>query len=520
MKKIIIIQETLETNFFKIIHPFSIIGDRGFFTVWVIFFTLLLNIYNQITLKVKKIELIGLKTVSQTEIIYNMKLKENDEYDEQIFLDDIKRLSGLGYFSKIDYEKEIRKDGIYLRIIFYENPVITKIVIRYSKYFSQKKLKTFMTISEGQLLNENKVYQTKDNILQAYKKEGFVFAGVDYQIDVTGKEATIIFTIVEGTRVKVKKIEFLGLKDISPKKVKKEMKTKESSLLFSKYLDEKVLKEDMIRINSFLRSLGYLDASSYIKELNFNSSKDKVTIIIGVELGEQYFISDIIFEGFTLFPKEELSKTIKSKKGDVYSIKRIEEVDISKLRELYGNSGYPDISIQHLFKLTDKPRHLILIFRTEEPDKSVVRKINISGNIKTKDKVIRRELLIYPGDVYNYRKIKASLQRLYSTRYFEDIKIENALTAKKGFIDLNVKVKEARTGYIRLRGGFSPASGFLGIIELGLDNFDIGRFPKNLDDLIEGRAFAGGGQTFKLFFAPGTKITQAQLFFREPYLFD
>ncbi len=458
--------------------------------------------------------------VSPVEIIFNMKLKENDYYDEHQFLEDIKRLSGLGYFSKIDYEKEITKDGVYLKLIFYENPVITKIEIKYPKHFSQKKIKSFLKISEGQLFNENKLYETKESILTAYRKDGYAFAHVDYDVKVVNNEATVTIIIVEGRRVKVKKIDFFGLKNVSPKKVKKQIKTKESSFLFSKYLNERILKEDIIRINSYLRSLGYLDAVSYIKELNFSHLKDMVSILIFVEMGEQYFISDIVFEGFTSFPKEKLQQIIKSKKGDIFSIKRIEEIDISKLKEFYGNNGYPDLNIQYLYRITDKPQQLILVFKTEETSKSTIRKINISGNIKTNDKVIRRELLIYPGDIYNYSNIKESLQRLYSTRYFEDIKVENVLTAKKGYIDLNIKVKEARTGYIRFGAGFSSVSGLLGIIELGQDNFDIGKFPKSFSDLVEGRAFAGGGQTFKLFFAPGTEITNAQLFFREPYLFD
>ncbi len=474
----------------------------------------------QVNLQIKKIELIGLKSVPDKEIIYNMKLKEGQQFDEQIFLEDIKRLYGLGYFSKIDYEKEITKDGVNLKIIFYENPVVRSITIKYSKHFSSKKIKTLLTISEGELLNENKIQQTQKNILEQYRKDGYVFATVDYDIKVTAKQANITFTIVEGKRVKVKEIEFLGIKDIKPKKIKKVMKTKESSFLFSKYLNEKILKEDMIRINSFMRSLGFLDANSYIYEMNFSPLKDKVKIVIFIEPGEKYTISDIMFEGFTLFTKEQLLKTIKSKKGDVFSIKKIEENDIFRLKELYGNAGYPEINIQYFHKLTDKPKELILVFKTEETSKAQIRKINISGNIKTKDKVIRRELLIFPGDIYNYSKIKESLQRLYSLRYFEDVKIEHSPTPKHELVDLNVKVKEARTGFIRFGAGFSSVSGLLGIVELGQDNFDIGRFPKSFDDLVEGTAFAGGGQTFKLFFAPGTRITQMQLFFREPYLFD
>lgn len=474
----------------------------------------------QANLQIKKIDLIGLKTVSDKEIRYNLKLKEGAQFDEQVFMEDIKRLYGLGYFNKIEYEKEITKDGINLKIMFYENPVIRSITIKYPKHFSSKKIKTFLTIAEGELLNENKIQQTKGKILDEYKKDGFVFANIEYDIKVTGKEVDINFTIVEGNRVKVKEIEFLGIKDIKPKKIKKIMKTKESSFLFSKYLNEKILKEDLIRINSFMRSLGYLDASSYIKELSFTPLKDKVNVVIFIEPGEKYTIADIVFEGFTLFTKEQLLKTIKSKKGDVFSIKKIEENDILKLKEIYGNTGHPEINIQYFHKLTDKPKELILVFKTEETPKAQIRKINITGNLKTKDKVVRRELLLFPGDVYNYSKIKESLQRLYSLRYFEDAKIEHSPTTKPEFVDLNVKVKEARTGFVRFGAGFSSVSGLLGIVELGQDNFDISRFPKSLTDLVEGRAFAGGGQTLKLFFAPGTRITQMQLFFREPYLFD
>lgn len=502
---------------FKIINIFFI---KQCVIVLLIYFHNLFQLVAQVDLHIKKIELLGLKTVSEKEVRYNIKLKEGDLFNEEIFIADIKRLYSLGYFNKIEYEKEVTKEGVYLRIIFFENPLIKSIIIKYPKYFSLKKIKTFMAISEGELLNENKIQQTKNRILEEYRKEGFVFANVEEEIKVTGGEAELTFKITEGKRVKVKKIEFSGINGIKPKAIKKVMKTKESSFLFAKYLNEKILKEDLIRINSFLRSLGYLNANSYIKELAYSPLKDKVNIFIEVELGEQYIIADIIFEGFTLFPKEQLLNTIKSRKGDVFSTKRIEEVDISKLKNLYGDTGHPEINIQYFHKLTEKPKELILVFKCQETPKAYIRKINITGNTKTKDKVIRRELLIFPGDLYNYSKIKESLRRLYSSRYFEDVKIEYSPTTKAEFVDLNVKVKESRTGYIRFGAGFSSVSGLLGIIELGQDNFDITRLPKNIDEVIEGKAFAGGGQQFRLFFAPGTKITQAQLFFREPYLFD
>jgi outer membrane protein insertion porin family len=397
----------------------------------VLFSFLTLVVFAQVNLKIKRIEFYGLKTISEKEVQFNMKLKEGDMFDEQIFTEDIKRLYNLGYFNKIEYEKELTKEGVILKLFFYENPVISKIEIKYGKHFSEKKLKSFLNISEGELLNENKLHQTKEKILEEYLKAGYTFAEVNYKVEIVNNKAKILFLIVEGYRVKVKKITFIGIKDIKPKQLKKVMKTKETSWLTSKYLNEKVLKEDLIRINSFLRGLGYLDATSHIKELQFSPLKDKVYITIFVELGECYKIKDIEFIGNTSFSKEQLLATIKSKKGDIFSTKKIEESDIPKMKELYGNNGYPEVVIQYLHKITDIPNELILSFNIKEGEKATVRKINISGNTKTKDKVIRRELLLYPGDVYNYRKIKESLQKLYGLRYFEDIKVENIPTGKK-----------------------------------------------------------------------------------------
>ncbi|HET9800492.1 MAG TPA: outer membrane protein assembly factor BamA, partial [Chthoniobacterales bacterium] len=330
-------------------------------------------------------------------------------------------------------------------------------------------------------------------------------------IDESHGTARVIYTVEEGAKGAVSKIEFQGNQHFSDKVLRKQMKTKGKTLYSfidkSGRLDEVQLQQDLDSVKEFYQNNGYIDAE--VTEAGRERKKGgPLVITIGIKEGGIYHVNKLSFAGYKETTEEKIRKIIKMKEGAVYSPKALHE-DAKSIADAYGRGGYVDLIV--LPQGTPAGSGLIDVhYKIEEGNRSFVERINIVGNTRTKDKVIRREILVRPGDVFDTVRVETSKRRLENLGFFSKVETFPDETGVEGRKDLVVQVEEKRTGALNFGAGYSTIDSVIGFVELTQGNFDITNWP----------GLTGAGQKFHAKAQIGAQRKDFNLGLTEPYFLD
>jgi outer membrane protein insertion porin family len=271
-------------------------------------------------------------------------------------------------------------------------------------------------------------------------------------------------------------------------------------------LNSELLESDALALRDLYQSRGYMDAR--IGRPQVARDGESVDVAFSISEGEQYRVGNVKYLGAKVFTLEEITQGVKLRTGEVYSPQSV-RADVKSIQDLYGTRGYIDFQAG----ADTKPgagKTIDVTFNLDEGVQSYLEHINISGNTRTKDKVIRRELPLTPGEVFNTVRVDAGKQRLMNLNYFSKVEAFPADTLVPGRKDLNVLVEEKRTGSFNFGAGFSSIDNLLGFAEITQGNFDITRWPY----------FTGGGQKFRMRLQYGTRRKDFVLSLTEPYFMD
>ncbi len=392
-----------------------------------------------------------------------------------------------------------------------EKPIVKDIEFQGNSRISSRKLKKKITLKTGVLLDYNTLSQDVAEITNFYIQEGYSKVNVDYRIDSdpdTG-EAIVVFVIDEGFPRKIRSIVIEGNKNITDAEIRKYMTTKKAFFFIQKgaYNQEK-FDADLNRIKMLYRSKGFLD-TTVTSKIDTSDDGANIYITVIIDEGERYLVGQMDLEGKMNFPEAEVRSKIKIRPGDPFDYSRIKE-DVDNIRSFYYDYGYMDADIDLKHKYNAKDDRMDLNFDINSNDVIYVGKINIIGNTKTKDKVIRREIRAYPGERYDGKKLKKSKERIYNMGFFEDVYLETVPTSTPDVKDLNITVKETKTGELSFGGGYSSVDAFIGFAQIKQKNFDILNFP----------TFTGGGQDLTIRGEIGSTRTNYFLSWTDPWIFD
>src|SRR5205807_5127087 len=307
-------------------------------------------------------------------------------------------------------------------------------------------------------------------------------------IDGSRGTARVIYTVEEGAKGAVSRIHFQGNEHFSERLLRKQMKTRGKTMISfvdkSGRLDEVQLQQDLDKIKEFYQNHGYIDAE--VTEAGRERKKGGPLIItVGVKEGTLYHVNKLTFSGYKQTNEERIRKIIKMKEGAIYSPKDLHD-DAKALADAYGAGGYVDLVVQPQGQPAG-PGLIDVRYKIEEGNRSFVERINIIGNTRTKDKVIRREVLISPGDVFNTVRVETTKKRLENLGYFTKVETYPEETGVEGRKDLVVLVEEKRTGALNFGAGYSTVDKLIGFVELTQGNFDISNWP----------GLTGAGQKFR-----------------------
>ncbi|MCM8786881.1 MAG: outer membrane protein assembly factor BamA [Candidatus Omnitrophica bacterium] len=486
-----------------------IIRQKKFFYIFLVFFLFNFSIYADDSKKpILRIAIEGNKIISDATILSKIKVRANQPFSSDLVNEDLKNLYATGFFDKVDAKKEDTEDGVILTFMLKEKAILKKVEIEGAKSIRIKKIEEVLDLKEGGFIDEYKIEEATNKLYDYYKKRGFFQTKIEHilKIDEEKNEATIKFVINENRKLKIRQVNFVGNKKFSKKELIRLIKTRPNWIFNQQPFNEETFADDIKRIKDFYERNGFGDVK--VKE-DIKFKNDGVYIDINIQEGKCYYIGKIEVVGNENVTTDQIRKVLKSKEGGIYSEQIIYQ-DISNIREIYMEKGYIFCQVEPISFLNTQTQKVDTTFKITENQIAYVEKINIYGNTKTKDKVIRRELRIYPQDRYDGKKIKKSKERLENLGFFEEIRFNTEAGTTPDSVNLNVDVKEAKTGYFSFGGGYSSINEFMGFIELRQRNFDYKNFS----------TFTGGGQDLSLYASLGTITDFYKLSFTNPWIFD
>ncbi len=458
---------------------------------------------------ITKIEVKGNYAIGAEAIVVRMKSRVGSVYSEKIVSQDIKSLYATGFFEDVSITPVPDGDGVKLVVEVKERPSIGKIIIKGNRRIPRKKLQDMLLIKEGEFLDEKKLKDSIKAIEDFYHTKGFNEVRITYSLGpLYSQKRDLIIKIEEGVKERVVKIDIKGNHAFKNGQILKLLETKKASFLNSGSFSEERISEDAERIRDFYINHGYLDVDVSYEVKDGKKPGYKIVEFL-IREGKQYRIGSIKIEGNKVIPTEELMGKVKIKVGEPFDPQKVEK-DASRIQDRYFEDGYIFAKVIPLPSVDSKSGKIDLAFEVKEGETAYVRKIVIEGNTRTKDKVIRRELRIYPGDKFDGEKLRRSMQRLRNLGYFEDISYDIRDTDRPDYKDLIVKVKEAQTGEFSFGAGYSTVDKFVGFVRVSQNNFDITRWP----------TFTGGGQKLSVMYERGSDIEDYWLSFTEPWMFD
>lgn len=461
--------------------------------------------------RVSDIRVKGNSSVNTATILSKLKMKVGDPFEESALNKELKRLYATGYFSDVFVETQDLPEGIAVIFSVVEKPLIKRIEFQGNARLKKAQLKSKISAKEETLLDLHILSQDVVELKNFYTQEGYNRAEVDYKIEQAPEtgDTIVIFQIKEGEVLKIKSIKVEGNKSLREGEIKKYMSTKPAWLFIQKgAFDEEKFQEDLERIRAVYRSKGFLDANVTSKK-DFLEPGKEILLTVVIEEGRQYLVGDTFIEGSLAFPEKEIRDVLSLRAQDPFDYQKVKE-DMDAVREFYYGKGYMDAEVGLKHTYNSDTGKMDLIYSVQSHEEVSVGKINIIGNTKTKDKVIRRELRLYPGDKYDGTKLKTSKERLYNMGFFEDVYFDTAASVQNGVKDLNVTVKETKTGELSFGGGYSSVDAFIGFVQISQRNFDITNFP----------LFTGSGQNLTVRAEAGSARTNYFLSWTDPWIFD
>lgn len=456
------------------------------------------------SVKVLGVTVEGQRTADPTIIQINSGLTSGKEITSDDIQEAIKNLWSLNIFSDIQIilDKEVA-GGVYLTIRVKEYPRLEKIELEGNKKLKKDEIDEELDFYRGQVLSAHQINQAKRKLKKLYEEKGYLLAEITpetYDSEGDGK-VILRLKINEGKKVQVKEINFYGNENFSDGKLRKQMKeTKEDRWWRGADFDREKFEEDLVKVVEFYRNEGFRDAEIVSDSVYFDDSKKDLFIDITVAEGSQYYVGDITWEGNEIHSNERLESLLGFKSGEVYNQEKIQKAIIERLGTLYYDSGYiySQINPKEIPVAVDT---VDIHFVISEGEPVKINLVHIAGNTRTKEKVIRRELRINPGDVFSKAALERSQREVWVLNYFSDVKIDY-WPVDEDEIDLKFTVEEKSTDLANMSAGWSERDKVIGSIGVAMNNL------------------FGNGQRLSFDWNFGRFYRSFQISFTEPWLRD
>ncbi len=462
--------------------------------------------------KIFKIEIEGIQNHSPEIVLNTISIHKGDFVSRQTIRSDINKLYQLGFFTDIQVKTTDLEEGILLIFIIKENPVLHNIEFIGNENISNKELKEEldkMSACEKMPLgigySEGKETATLNRIIDYYRTKGFFYVSANVEKELDGQLNRIIirFIIDEGSKkeVVIKKINFKGNNAFSGFRLRRQMETKAYIFILEDgYYKEEIFKGDLKKIIDFYKERGYVNAKVLKHSIDFDK-KGRMLIEIELYEGSQYTFYEAKIKGNTIFSSPEILPVLSVKSDEIYNYKKIDE-SINAITSKYGEHGYIYAQVKPDETIDEEKRTVSILFTIHENTQMYLNNIIFNGNDVTKDKVIRRELTIFPGEIFNTKKVRRSVERVYNLGFFEDVNIDTETGNRDDNLNLKLRLKEKPTGQASFGATYSGTDGLIGQIQIAKNNL------------------FGYGQRVDVTWEFGKDLQNYELGFTDPYILD
>jgi len=471
--------------------------------------------------RIEKIEIVGNDRVTRETILYYLTSREGDYFNEDSLRQDFRVLWSTGFFSNLRIDGEEGSAGKVVKITVEENPVIKTINYKTGKKVKEDDIINKLKEKDEYVLpysyySSAKVQKVRDTIVDLLLEKGLHAAKVEVETERKGKnEVEVAFKIDEGPKVRVGEVLFAGKPKLTQGELRLAMKSNWPHSVFAwvagkDVYKENKLQEDIENIKAKFQENGYMEAtveSPRIEEMTkrtiFFKKQKMMRIIFPVNAGYRYFVGDVTVEGSKAVSLDYLRKMIKLRKGEVYST-RAREKAVEEIGEIYRNVGYLYIQVMPIESLDPKNKRVNVTYNIHEGEVAYLNRLEFKGNNYTKDKVIRREMLLREGDRFSLAMFKDSINRIKQLGLVElekepDIKPNPEDPTK---IDAVISVTELQRNNIQFSAGYSGYEGFFVMASYSTVNF------------------LGAGENLEITAQYGKRVKNYVFGFSEPYVFD
>ncbi len=453
------------------------------------------------------------KRVEKEAVLARISSQKGEPLDREKVKRDILSVLELGFFWDVQVKLENITGDRKADLVFYvkEIPAIKSIQIEGNDEIDKEDIEKVITIKVNSPFDINKIRATAQKIKELYVEKGFFLSDVGYQPssveEALGQDSVDLkFIISEHAKVIVKGIYFSGTSKISPDELKSVIETREggwfSFLTGAGTYKEEAFQKDMMRITQYYREKGFIKAKVGIPSLKLTPDKKFLYIFIPVEEGEQYRLGEVKISGDLVVPEQEIRKLISLKKGDIFNTTQFFARDLEAVTVLYKDMGFAYVNIETPYKEYESKRVLDIDLIIEKGPVCKFERIEIVGNVKTRDKVIRREMTINEFDQYTFTSLETSKRRIEALGYFEKVEYRTRQGSAPDLVSVEFEVKEKATGTFNVGAGFSSAENFLVQAQIGQYNL------------------LGNGQSLSLMALMSSIRKMFELSFTEPYFLD
>jgi len=493
---------TLESGFFKpSMKPTKLVTSALLLLLLTAVFLGAGSAFAQEGARLKDVRIGGNVRVEEDGIRLHVKMRPGDPFNPTLIEQDVRAIFRMGFFD--DVQAELSSDNV-LTYEVKEKPYIREVRIEGLSQVSRDKVETALGVAPRTILDRTKVSEGVDKVRKLFMEQGYVNAAVDFAIaPEANNQVALVLDIVEGSRLLIKRISFEGNKAFSESELKDLLTTKEE-WIFSYFtnrgvLDRDILTNDVAILSNHYNDNGYVE--NKIDEPLIVRAKDGLEVIFRVSEGPQYRVGRVEIGGELIEDGQTMLKSVKLTTGQIFRGNRLRE-DVTTLNEMYANKGFAFVQVDPMTQIDQAKKLVDVALVINKGPPVYFNRVLIAGNTKTRDKVVRRELLVNEQELYSGVKVTQSRNALQRTGYFEDVQLNTKKTDQSDALDLTVDVKEGPTGTFQVGAGYSSGDGFL--------------FNANVSE----KNFMGRGQSMTGNFSIGKSRQDYLLNMNDPYFLD
>ena len=458
------------------------------------------------TQRVAKVDVTGNERIDTAFIFNSIRTKAGDPYDLDKIREDMKNIYKTGFFGDVQIDISDTDKGKAVTFVVVERPPVKSISITGNKKIKTDDLTDKLKIKTGTVLNTEKIKESMDEIRKFYAGKGYYATKITYEIDYgEAYDARVNFVIEEPQLAYVRKITFTGNKAFKDSQLKGFMRTKEKGIFSwftgSGILDEDNLADDRKNIEAVYHDKGYTKIQVGVPDVTLSKDGKSISINVPLEEGVIHHVGTIDFAGDLISPRETLSSRIKTKPGEVFRSTVFYE-DVMSLTDIYQDKGYAFCDVAPMTSIDDSTHTVNVTFNITKNQEVYFERINILGNTRTRDKVVRRELKFAEGDRFSITGIKDSKKKLKNTTFFKDTDFKVVKTDDPKKVNVDLTVEEKPTGTFSVGAGYSTAEKVIASGSISEDNF------------------LGTGRKLSLEAALGSLTQEFRFSYLEPYIFD